>query len=604
MKLYIHLFFLLIFFSCPLSKGMEEKKLEPLEVIVKNVGQGNCIIVKFPQDNGQYDIMLVDCGSSAYQTPLMAATHEQTPNKAPKSGFKNVQIKSAASETSEDEIGRKIIIESIHNDIGKNPIKAVVVTHPDKDHYGWIPLILKEKKWENLVLGGLPEKYLEASAIGDFLKQNIGKVHFTAMNSNEKKPKNILSGKYKKEPPQYNGDITPFGETFNFGNRFKVQVLATNSNHVQSLDGKKVINMSLTEDGDADHNTDSIVLKITDIDAKKSILLTGDATGITTTRLMDYAWHTKQPEEFLKADVLIASHHGSSSHGTNNVAWIQSIKPEYVIISTGGRHGHPTKEAFKNFDHEGLATVAPHSVFIGGISENKAVNYITTKGIFSTLPHGDITIVFPTQKNGKIEIISENSKTGTFTKEKQGKEKLESDIKIMPTNLETQEYEGSPDDLPEPESYGNLMNKFKNTKQHQTTPLLIDLNDPRNQFILDYLKFQNKLNELTESEKIIVKLTITSGFVGKVSVAIGDKTEETGLVIDLKDPRNVHLARNLNLIPSQINITMTTILPSVSQSETKEPFQVTKKKEKRERSSEESNEESKKSKFEKKNDTL
>lgn len=307
---------------------MEQSNPRSLEVIVKNVGQGNCIIVKFPRDDDPMNdqIMLVDCGSTAFTNPLKASTRPKTPQiKKSSSRFRFSEVMPTSISSKEEGGDREAIIESIREEIG-NFIHTVVITHPDRDHYGWIKEVLQRKTWSNLVLGGLPEKYMETNlkALLEGQRKREEKVYFTAIEGEPNFTK-IPQGKYSKAPPQYNGEVQSLENAFNFGERYKVQVLAINSNHVQSLDGEKIIHMSLTEDGEADHNTDSIVIKITDKIAGKSILLTGDATGITTTRLMDYAWYTKQPD-LLKADVLVASHHGSSSHGTNNDAWIQSVK--------------------------------------------------------------------------------------------------------------------------------------------------------------------------------------------------------------------------------------------------------------------------------------
>jgi beta-lactamase superfamily II metal-dependent hydrolase len=74
-----------------------------------------------------------------------------------------------------------------------------------------------------------------------------------------------------------------------------------------------------------DDNTDSLVVKIKH--KESSAILTGDATGLTTTRILNnYYVH----EDFLLTYVLLASHHVSFSHVSNNDAWVQATLPEFV----------------------------------------------------------------------------------------------------------------------------------------------------------------------------------------------------------------------------------------------------------------------------------
>lgn len=435
MQRIIGFYFFLSFVFITLSplKGMEHQGFQnpkPLEVIVNGVGQGNCIIVKFPSN----EIMLIDCGSSGYQAASKIASETFTPKKhstakharfAPDNSDKitTVEVPRVQAESAKE------IIDSIKNKIG-GKLKTIIITHPDKDHYGWIMNVLDETQFDYMVLGGMPEKYLESETssekeeisnnLSDFIRRHHNRVYFTALSSKAIGYQDqVLES---KEPARFNlsGEELKkkFGNAFDFGKDFEVTVLAMNASHVQSLNKKTTINMSLTENGDADHNTDSIILKIKDLRSGKSIIFTGDATGITTTRLMDYVANCPKPRcpnDLLKADVLIASHHGASSHGTNNKAWIETVQPKFVIISTGGRYGHPTKSAFENFQHENIAKVDRHSVFVGGISDNESKNYKIQKGVFSTVPHDDIEIVFTTGKAEKIEIRPENSQTKIFT---------------------------------------------------------------------------------------------------------------------------------------------------------------------------------------------
>ncbi|MES2661737.1 MAG: DNA internalization-related competence protein ComEC/Rec2 [Pseudomonadota bacterium] len=83
-------------------------------------------------------------------------------------------------------------------------------------------------------------------------------------------------------------------------------------------------------------NNLSCVLKITD--RHRSFLLTGDIERATEENLL------KEMRETLKADILLAPHHGSRTSSTSG--FIDAVSPQWVIFSAGYRHrfGHPHDE--------------------------------------------------------------------------------------------------------------------------------------------------------------------------------------------------------------------------------------------------------------------
>lgn len=554
-----------------------DKVPAPLEVLVKNVGQGNCIIVKMLKlksieesksiDNSPYDILLVDCGTSAFKAQFAHTASPVTPKKGVL-GEKSSRTSFIMPRRSElplnldaDKIQLKIKEEL---EMYKR-IKAVVITHPDKDHYSWVANILEEKEFGSLILGGAPEKYLNTSnKISKLIKFNFEKTSFTAVADQHPIFTNLLNGEYSKQPSFYRVPPDKFAKKINFNPRFQIEFLAINANHVTSLGhNPTTINTSSKEDGTDDYNTDSIIIKITDLKTGKSIILTGDATGVTTTRLMDHASEDEKLAKLLEADVLVASHHGSSSHGTNNEAWIRTVNPEFIILSTGGSYGHPTKKAYEAFHKSPrLATVTSHSVYVGGINEDIIANHITTAGIFSTLPHGDIRIFFPDDKGDDIYIQPENSRTKEFKKLQQPQLELTSSTKfkddvITPVTATPTKSFNIISKIPEPKSYVELLSGFNNVEVFE--PLHIDLSDHRNEFILDYLISHDhiKENELDNVEIfLIVKRDKLIGHIDiersqsishllKIESTQEHSQKEIDLIIDLKDPRNLHLLREL-----------------------------------------------------------
>lgn len=90
-----------------------------LDVYFVDVGRGNCVIVKFPNDTW----MLVDAG---------------TLSSLP---------------------GSTTILKSINAIVGNNTFATVVLTHPDLDHNNLVPSIKQAAKPDNVFIGGITSQY-------------------------------------------------------------------------------------------------------------------------------------------------------------------------------------------------------------------------------------------------------------------------------------------------------------------------------------------------------------------------------------------------------------------------------------------------------------
>jgi competence protein ComEC len=95
------------------------------------------------------------------------------------------------------------------------------------------------------------------------------------------------------------------------------------------------------QQGFASENDKSCVLKIQS--DHLTVLLTGDIEAATE------AWLVKTYGDSLKADVMVAPHHGSKTSST--IAFMQAIQSEYVLIPAGYRNqfGHPHKQVLENY---------------------------------------------------------------------------------------------------------------------------------------------------------------------------------------------------------------------------------------------------------------
>jgi competence protein ComEC len=88
-------------------------------------------------------------------------------------------------------------------------------------------------------------------------------------------------------------------------------------------------------------NDNSCVLKIQSVHG--TVLLTGDIEASAE------SWLIKTYGEELKADVLVAPHHGSKTSST--AGFLRTVQPDYVLIPAGYRNqfGHPHKDVLARY---------------------------------------------------------------------------------------------------------------------------------------------------------------------------------------------------------------------------------------------------------------
>ena len=307
----------------------------------------------------------------------------------------------------------------------KEPLmaKLVVVTHPDKDHCNLLPLLFKKEgkdKITYLILAGLPWKYVGSSSkeldegsdkkrkFGKWIGDQLGKgtkIYFPAMSFEAVKDWSQVEAWTKLDEDAPNRGVkyapqTNDPEQFEHGKEMfclgktKLIPLSVNPTHYQ---GKKDI---LRAAFDEDANSDSLVFKVEH--GESSAILTGDATSLTTDRIVDN--YADNPD-FLKTTLLLPSHHGSKSHGSNNAHWIGITQPHVGVFSNGHTYGHPGDSVFHGFYNalEEGARVAWHKVLVGD-KENQKVSkirtqYITNRPLFSTLTNGTVTVSLSSGKD-------------------------------------------------------------------------------------------------------------------------------------------------------------------------------------------------------------
>ncbi len=97
-----------------------------------------------------------------------------------------------------------------------------------------------------------------------------------------------------------------------------------------------------------DSNSYSIVLKVTN--GSDSFLFMGDAPGEETDNIIKAGYN-------VKANVYKAAHHGSAQSGCNNDGFLNSVSPDFMVVSCElyNRHGHPHGEPLEWAKKNGCA---------------------------------------------------------------------------------------------------------------------------------------------------------------------------------------------------------------------------------------------------------
>lgn len=183
------------------------------------------------------------------------------------------------------------------SNIGVSEFKYVVGTHAHEDHIGSLDYVMNSFK--------------------------VGKIYFPKATSTTKTFENLAKA-VKNKGMQFT--VPNVGETFNIGDA-KCTVLAPNGT---SYD---------------DANNYSIVIKLEY--GNNSFLFTGDAEDVSEEEMLAKGFD-------LRADVLKAGHHGSSSSSTD--AFLNAVNPKYAVISVGkdNDYGHPHKETLQKFSSKGI----------------------------------------------------------------------------------------------------------------------------------------------------------------------------------------------------------------------------------------------------------
>lgn len=332
------------------------------EVNFLDVGQGNCVLVKYP--NGEY--MLVDCGSTSGAPTNIKETLP-------------VEVK-------------KIM--------GDKNFHTVVITHADKDHYSLIPFLWdKANNPENLIIGGKIEYYSKSKYITDMQKGGANIITYE---------KNYAS--LSKEDKSTGIEADAFAETtFPQMDNVETYILSANQGKEEDKNSDSIVLLLRHDDnlapsgggaaggGGGSGGTQGSITAY-------NIVLTGDASSVVEDSIVS-TWNDYE-DLFTNNKVLLLGHHGSDSSTSRN--FIEFIKPRHVFFSTSGKHRqyfHPRCSVVNIIEGFGTSILPSkeHYLTCGCSAKQQFVTFKTQQSIHSTANQKSISVKIDANSKTLVE---------------------------------------------------------------------------------------------------------------------------------------------------------------------------------------------------------
>lgn len=297
-------------------EGFDFSSLHPADfkVVVKKVGQGSCSILR-NQFNGE--TVIIDAGSSS-NTPF------------------------GLEERIAEELGEASVSSDLPSFAGKI---TMVISHTDQDHINYFHRVFgKNSKLFNRVsrvfLGDHLANYYKSTEAKIFLRSVVGNLRdpsSQAISLSHSTPitPEIISAEEEDDSLFTDASYRGYQEHFSIDSFLDPS---------QRREARFLELLSMNAGADTKHlrneNANSCIVRLSI--HGQNILVMGDATGLTTRRVL----LNPKNREHLETALLIASHHGAKEHETNNGLWLSTIKPKRVVVSAGYRDKwfHPRAE--------------------------------------------------------------------------------------------------------------------------------------------------------------------------------------------------------------------------------------------------------------------
>lgn len=304
-------------------------------------GQGDCALIECPNGTN----VMVDCGSS----------------------------RNAHS-------SREHVREVLSQRIGDAAIDVLVLTHPDRDHYNWVPAVLDGREVRRLV---------HAAALPDY---DVGDTDAWLEGHVQANERHGLG-------PNHHDAVNHPTEWIDCGD-VEAHILAANvpseGSHASSHSWQS--------------NTASIVLRFGLHGAPRAMaILTGDATWYTERSIRQA--YASDDGAFLRADLLRLGHHGTGVT-SSEASWLDAVEPR-VAFSSAGHYGgglrHPRCDVVdRALDSAPLAATQCHELECGIIESGDGATdpstcgssgdgwcaFATEYALFDTHASGDLTFTF------------------------------------------------------------------------------------------------------------------------------------------------------------------------------------------------------------------
>ena len=218
----------------------------------------------------------------------------------------------------------------------------VVLSHADLDHYGHIASTLADLAVASIWQGGNPGDYTSAD--------------FPAWLADQQDQGAAV---HRNFSPHFHNDRQPLGDDLSCG------IAST---------------FVLTANTGSSKNAQSLMLMIEYADF--TAIFTGDAEGETEAQAM------ANYDNGIKATVMMASHHGAHTHGSNSQSWADATVPAVLISSAGNKYLHPSCMATGRFGS--LAETKRHEIRCG--SSSGYTTFRTTRGHYVTEVNGTVIV--------------------------------------------------------------------------------------------------------------------------------------------------------------------------------------------------------------------
>lgn len=280
------------------------------------VGAGNCQVVQCPNQN---KLVVMDCGSKGRGTQGWTA----------------------------DDASRYIrAMIDVDTEI------VATVSHPDGDHYNYLPVVFDGLRVNSLYIGTQLANYSET-----FRNWVANERLYYAM------PVSSHARFYASPTPD---PVLSCWRSDGFGGRTldaPAQILAVNAG-TTSNDASMVISMRY---------------------GNFSTMFTGDMTAAT-----ERAIHGAGPVAPLRSTVITGAHHGAESNGSNSPSWANATRPQFLMFSAGERFLHPRCSSVDNYLAY-LPNNAPLHGYFCGVDGNYEYR-ATTYAVAVTDDNGLITV--------------------------------------------------------------------------------------------------------------------------------------------------------------------------------------------------------------------